>query len=143
MKNPRNWNIGSHRTQVEELRQKLKNINVNFKNSNRYTNLRQQANRLIYRYLQENLGLSNFHQNVMRKLNLAKERKRQQNINNLQRSINFYQRKVNTGEHILTGGQGKNHDPNYVKLTQNQLRNKMRNNIREYKIKLNKLKRGL
>ena len=143
MKNPRNWNFRNHRKQVEELRQKLKNINMNVGNSNQYTNLRQNANRLISRYLQKSLGLTNFHSNVMKKLNMVKTRKRQENINKLQGNINFYQIKVNTGEHILTGGQGKNHDPNYKPLSQNQLRNQMRNKIIVYQRQLNNLKKGV
>ena len=144
MKNPRNWNIGNHRKQVEELRQKLKNIlNKHFQNSNRYTNLRQNANRLILRYLRESLGPTNFHKNVMEKLNMVKTKKRQENINKLQGTINFYQRKLNTGEYILTGGQGTNHNPNYVPLSQNQLRNQMRRNIIVYRRQLNKLKNSV
>lgn len=148
MKNPRNWSIGSHNKQVEELRQKLKNIlNIHFKNSNRYTNLRQNANRLISRYLQESLGPTNFHSNVMRKLNMVKTKKRQENINKLQGTINFYQRKLNTDERILTGGQGKNHNPNYVSSLENKvrnhMRNQMRNNIIVYRRQLNNLKKGV
>ena len=144
MKNPRNWNIGNHHKQVEELRQKLKNIlTVHFKNSNKYTNLRSNANRLIFRYLKENLGPTNFHSNVMKKLNMVKTKKRQENIENLQRRVNFLKRKLKNGEHILTGGQGKNHDPYYVAPTQNQLRNEARRNINEYERRIENLKKGL
>lgn len=110
MKNPRNWNIGNHRKQVEELRQTLKNINIHFKNSNQYqyTNLRRNAATLIKLHLHENLGLTNLHQSVMEKLNRVKKEKRRKNMNAIQRlqqNIKNSQRLLNSGANIKSGGQ--------------------------------------
>jgi hypothetical protein len=143
MKNPRNWNIGNHNKHVEELRQKLKNINMNFKNSNQYqyTNLRRKAATLIRQYLYENLGITNFHPSVMRKLNVVKNKKRERNmqeIKSMQGHINSWKQMRNSAENVRVGGQANN--SGYNTRTQNEKRKNLQRSINGYESQIKKLK---